>query len=281
VTRKSAREERALIARGVSLNVRRWDDGPLSLFLLHGLGEGAFAWDAFARDLDFPGGLAAVDLRGHGESAWDRERGYDAATHANDVIHLLRVLEARELILVGHSLGGEVALRVAAACPERARALVLLEAGPALESRPAAHLLEQFRAQPWSYESIDDYAAYLERRGALADAPGLRAFAMGALRRCASGNYELKCDPAIKEHLSRPDTAALYGMLNNLRCPLLVVRGAISAMLSQRGAQMTADAARNATVATVPCAGHGLLLDNPAGVIQSLLPFLNSCQSSR
>jgi esterase len=111
--------------------------GPRSppVVLLPGTGLTAGDWDLVAHDLAADRTVHAVDLRGHGDS--DRPGRYSIALMAADVTALLDALDEPAVDLVGHSLGGLVALRVAAARPGRVRRLVLEDVG-LLQPRRAA-----------------------------------------------------------------------------------------------------------------------------------------------
>jgi len=100
------------------------------LVLLHGLSgdRGNYAEVVAALDSRVRAGalqLLAMDLRGHGESAWADPRRYDAASYAQDVVALIDQLALGRVRLVGHSLGGVVAATVAVARPDLVEALFL------------------------------------------------------------------------------------------------------------------------------------------------------------
>ena len=78
--------------------------------------------------------MLAVDLRGHGASS--RPGAYSVALMAADVASLLDAVGGAAVDLVGHSLGGLVALRVAAGRPDRVRRLVLEDVGMPHARRP-------------------------------------------------------------------------------------------------------------------------------------------------
>jgi pimeloyl-ACP methyl ester carboxylesterase len=115
---------------GVLLSVLEWHrPSPLapSVVLLPGTGLTARSWDAVAASVSASRTVRAVDLRGHGASDWPGT--YSIALMAQDVGALLERLDGGPIDLVGHSLGGLVALRVAAAQPELVRRLVLEDVG--------------------------------------------------------------------------------------------------------------------------------------------------------
>ncbi len=121
---------------GVDLSIGRAGEGPDPVVCLHGITAQHRAFNAAARYLGPSRGLVGVDLRGRGDS--DKpESGYGLEMHAADVVRVLDHLGLESAVLVGHSMGGFVALKTALAFPDRVRALVLLDGGwPRVESTP-------------------------------------------------------------------------------------------------------------------------------------------------
>jgi esterase len=109
--------------------------GAPPVVLLHGTGATLRSWDAVAAALSTTRAVLAVDLRGHGESSWPGT--YSVDLMAQDVGALLDRLGLGPVDLVGHSLGGLVALRVSALSPDRVRRLVLEDVGMPHPRRPA------------------------------------------------------------------------------------------------------------------------------------------------
>src|SRR5215204_7104754 len=120
----------------VELAVWRAGEGTDPVVCLHGITVQHRAFNAAARYLGPSRGLVGVDLRGRGDS--DKpESGYGLEAHAADVVRVLDHLGLDSAILLGHSMGGFVALKTALAFPERVRALVLLDGGwPRVERAP-------------------------------------------------------------------------------------------------------------------------------------------------
>lgn len=145
---------------GVTLAVRSWPCREAAwppVVLLPGTGATAGDWDLIAAKLCADRPVFAVDLRGHGDSSWPGT--YSISLMAGDVAGLLPLLSAEEVDLVGHSLGGLVACRVAASGQSRVRRLVLEDTGvphprpPQTPARPVGLLsfdwavVEQVRSE--------------------------------------------------------------------------------------------------------------------------------------
>jgi len=290
----------AMKARPLSLRVRRSDgyllhvtewaaDGPL-LVLLHGFGLQSRIWDDFVSRACNGWRVLAPDLRGHGDSDGSPTGEYHTRILANDAERLLDMLGSESCVLVGHSLGGRVAIHVAASRPERVHKLVLVEAGPKLERAAVEEVAQQVVSTPARFPSIEAYAHHLGRSYPLASAAAVRAMAEHGLRRAEDGTYVLKLDPALRSarrilssgpegHSTKSSTDELRGLMHKIRCPTLVVRAhASSALTSNAAQQMVAEDLTDASITTVPRSGHAVIVDNPEGFAKALLPFLNGCR---
>lgn len=98
------------------------------MVLLHALGDRADDWATVAEHFSSSYRVAAIDLRGHGRSDWPGEYGFELMR--DDVTGVLDALGARDVVFVGHSLGGVVAYLVAEAQPDRIARLVVEDACP-------------------------------------------------------------------------------------------------------------------------------------------------------
>ncbi len=156
-------ERRPVDVGGVVLSVLEWTcSSPAAppVVLLPGTGATAPSWDAVAASLCTSRTVRAVDLRGHGESDWPG--AYSIAQMGDDVGELLAGAGEPPVDLVGHSLGGLVALRVAAAHPGRVRRLVLEDVGmphprrPDPPTRPEGELGFDWRVVEQVRPEVDD-----------------------------------------------------------------------------------------------------------------------------
>ncbi len=144
--------------------------------------RGGYIWRRFAsaiKDLYRP---LTIDLRGHGESEWDPDRCYTLQTYVEDVASVLDAYGANGVTLVGHSLGGEIAIHIALAYPGRVRKLVVSEFGPSLNKSGLIRLAHDLDAQERVYRSVDEYACWLKAKRPLTSPDLLRYLAQVSLR---------------------------------------------------------------------------------------------------
>lgn len=111
------------------LNVVELGNGPLTLVFLHYFGGSALEWQPVMSQLDDQYRCVAIDLRGHGDSE-SPATGYSVNMMANDVLELLRALNVQKFSLIGHSMGGKVALALASEQPAGLQSLILLSPSP-------------------------------------------------------------------------------------------------------------------------------------------------------
>lgn len=110
------------------LQPARQPDEGLPVVFLHGLFGSLDNLGVLARPLEEHHPTLQVDLRNHGQSPHDAEAGYEAM--AGDVMALLDELSWQKCILIGHSMGGKVAMALTEKIPDRIAALVVIDIAP-------------------------------------------------------------------------------------------------------------------------------------------------------
>ncbi|MGH9717004.1 MAG: alpha/beta fold hydrolase [Candidatus Acidiferrales bacterium] len=139
------------------LKLQFWDygqDSKPALVLVHGGLDHARNWDWVARTLREHYHVYALDLRGHGNSAWAPGAMYSIAEHVLDLSALLDIIDDFPIRLVGHSLGGGIVLHYAGVYPERVHKAVSIE-GLGFAIGHAAHDPQSRRIRTW-IEAVRD-----------------------------------------------------------------------------------------------------------------------------
>ena len=146
--------------------------GP-AVLLIHGMVNSSRHWEAVALRLADSYRVVAPDLIGHGDSATPRG-DYSLGAHAASIRDLLATLGVERATVVGHSLGGGVAMQFFYQFPQRTERLVLVSSGglgqevsPLLRAAalPGAAVLLRVAAQPWLVDALDAAGERLRARG--------------------------------------------------------------------------------------------------------------------
>src|SRR5262249_2961039 len=146
----------------------------------------------------------------------------------------------RDITVVGHSMGAEIGIWAAVRHAARVRALVIVDGGPELHTGSAQYLMHQLADTPRRFATVAEYAQMLLARLPAAESQVLIRFASHSLKTADDDNFELKYDPAILTRFSPTDSVIVWQLLRQVRCPVLVVRGARSALLPARAAALVA-----------------------------------------
>jgi pimeloyl-ACP methyl ester carboxylesterase len=277
-------------SRGVDVHVLEWSTEGVPMLLLHGFGNEAHIWDDFAPIVAPYYRTIAMDHRGHGQSDWDPEGNYDVESLADDVEAVTTALGIERLVLVAHSLGGRVGSVFAGRHPERIAGLVLVDIGPEVDPRGSMRIRQDVEDNMTPvFASEAEYARALSLSYPAATPEALRRMAHHGLRGREDGAFELVMDPALRgatagrgyrsdaEEAERQLAEQMEKALAALPCPVLVVRGAASDILSPDEADRLAeDVLQKGRLAIVPRAGHSVMTDNPEGFNEAVGAFVLS-----
>jgi pimeloyl-ACP methyl ester carboxylesterase len=258
----------------VRLGVERWPGHTAILpVFLHGLGDGSFVWRDVVPRLRAQLASIAIDLRGHGRSDWDTEGDYSLADHAVDVCRTIWHFGLDRVLLIGHSMGAAVSLRVAAHLGESVAGLVLIDHGPSSSNSAHEWIARELASARRNFTTPEDLAQELQSGRPFARLDILRRYAAASLRPSPDGGLVLRRDPRIDmEETSLED----YQMAANRDMPVLIVRGAASAALSAADAEAARAMIPGATLVTIARAGHAIMSENPEDLAEVLDAFLES-----
>ena len=228
-------------AAGVQIAGDSWGDpsGPLVL-LQHGGGQTRHAWRGAGEKLGDAGYYAvAFDARGHGDSDWAPDGRYGEELMIEDLKCVIAALGSRCPVLVGASMGGATSLVAVGDRYVAAAALVLVDIGPRIEPEGIEKIHAFMMLKPDGFDSLQEVAeaiaSYQPHRTRPRTLDGLAK----NVRLGADGKYRWHWDPRYRQ--GRPDHGLRHERLaasaRRLTLPTLLVRGGLSNVLSEEGAQ--------------------------------------------
>ena len=277
-------------AHGAELHLLEWSTEGVPMLLLHGFGNEAHIWDDFAPIVAPHYRTLALDHRGHGQSDWDPDGRYEIDALVDDVEAVTAALGIERLVLVGHSLGGRVSTLFAGRHPARLAGLVIVDIGPEVDARGSLRIRQDVETNMKPvFDSVEEYARALSLSYPAATPEALRRMALHGVHRRDDGRFELVMDPAWRgitagrgadpdaEQQEQSVRQRMSDALAALPCPVLVVRGAASDILSPDEADRLVDEVlANGRLAVVPQAGHSVMTDNPGGFNDAVASFVLS-----
>ena len=265
------------------------EDAP-PLVLIHGGRDHARSWDWVARDLRRDYHVIAPDLRGHGDSSWVAGGHYTIHEFVLDVAQLLDTLDLFPVTIVGHSLGGAVAIHYTSIYPDRVHKLVAIEGlGP-----PAAILEELKGKAPWErshewiqqvrafssrmprrYPSIEGAAKRMLEENSFLSPEQAHHLTVHGVARNEDGTFSWKFDNYVRIFYPQPwDSAEIRTLWRRITCPTLLMRGSES-WADDPSKDGRIDAFQNARLVNVPEAGHWVHHDRLDQFLREVRIFLD------
>jgi pimeloyl-ACP methyl ester carboxylesterase len=250
------------------------------VLLLHGGGQTRHSWRAAGPALSADGWTTmAIDFRGHGDSGWaaDGQYGLDAMVNdLNEVLHSL----SEPPVLIGASLGGLTGLVLAGEQPDAVRALVLVDAVPQIEPAGARRIADFMRSAPEGFSSLEEAAeavrAYQPHRIRPVNLDGMRK----NVRQAENGRWYWHWDPKMMQPRNEDEAGRMSARLRAaaaaVQVPALLVRGALSDVVTSDGAADLLATIPHAKYADVAGTGHMVAGDDNSVFLARVAEFLDT-----
>jgi pimeloyl-ACP methyl ester carboxylesterase len=221
---------------GVEIQLAVWEGEGEDIVCVHGLTANCRCWDEMVSCLNPVHTFLAMDLRGRGLS--DKpSTGYSIPLHMRDIYCLLDECGLKQAVLMGHSLGGYIAMAFAANYPDRTKKIVLIDAGGQLSSadwdkvdlaiKPSLDRLGRV------FPSFEDYVALLKAAPILQPwTPAIEAYFRYESEEVEGGVRSRIHPDHIQEEIQNMRQAVPSDFYPKVTCPVLILR-ATDGILSQ------------------------------------------------
>lgn len=215
-------------------------DGP-PMLLIHGGRDHCRNWDWVAEHFAKDYHIIAPDLRGHGDSQWEASGNYTQISYVYDIAQLLQQKNMHDVTVIGHSLGGAIALMYTALFPERVKKLVAIEGmgpSPSLAAKQAEISINN-RVRSWiddmrklsgrlprRYDTLDDAFKRMRDENPHLSEEQARHLTLHGANQNEDGTYSWKFDNYVRvfsmSGLPNEEVKKMYGEIS---CPTLLMRG--------------------------------------------------------
>ena len=258
-----------LLARGAP--------GSPVVMMIHGLAGQAHVFDRIATRLSSNHHVYCLDVRGRGESAWGPANEYGFDTYVADLEAVRTALGLGRMTLVGTSMGGVISMFYAAKFGEHVERIVVNDIGPEIDPQGLQRVLSYVAGAPEMFADMKAVVRYYREHYApmvehLPD-DQIDEFARFNVRKSDNGVYVWKMDPAVRAVGASPPAMAPWDAWKAVRCPILILRGGKSDVLSPEIASRMRDAQPDSRYVEVPGVGHAPVLSEPEAV-KALAGFL-------
>ncbi len=265
-------------ADGLKIAGDSWGDpdGPL-VILQHGGGQTRHAWKGAGQKLAAAGyHTVAFDARGHGDSDWSADGAYGRDLMVEDLKLVVAALGGRRPILVGASMGGVTSLIAVGERQVDAAVLVLVDIGPKIEPDGVSRIRAFMTQKPEGFDSLEEIAEAISRYQPHRKRPKNLGGLAKNVRLDDNGKYRWHWDPRFLSSRLQLDQRQkrLEASARTLTIPTLLVRGGLSDLLSEEGAQHFLELCPHAEYVNVAKAAHMVAGDRNDIFSKAVIEFL-------
>ncbi len=266
-----------LMVNGIALNVETMGEGA-PLLLLHGFTGSMENWRPFLPVWQERLRLVLVDIIGHGRSDAPRDpQRYSVEHAANDIVAVLDKLGIANAHVLGYSMGGRLALRLAVDHPERVRTLVLESASPGLrtsEERRQRSARDEALARKIEREGLRAFIRYWENIPLFATQKRLPDDVRQALREQRLRNSVTGLTGSLRG-MGTGIQPSLWKHIEKLNIPTLIMAGELDGKFCRIAAEMY-ECLPCSKLCLIPGVGHCIHIEAPEVFAGKVIRYVRS-----
>ncbi len=252
--------------------------GKPRLILLHGVNSRAEFFDEFLPFITEDYEIFALDFRGHGES-FRSDEPYSLTNYADDIGRFIEAHVAGPFDLIGMSLGGRIGLLLASRYGHWMKKAVVIDVGPDVDPAGLERISKAQTLLPQSFDSREALDAFYAKAYAGVSRHYIERIIRYGWTQAADGtmvtSYDRRIWQAGPESFVR-DAVMLNAVVPQIDVPVLIVRGALSDILTAADAQAFLAKLRRGALVEIPETTHGVLLEAPARCGEIINAFLET-----
>lgn len=275
----AAPADRNVTVNGLNIHYLDWGSaGKPPLILLHGIARTARTFDHVAPHFTANYHVLAVDMRGHGDSAWDPQASYVVEDYVKDIAALIAHLKLRNIVLWGNSTGGRVAQMIAGLHPELVTAVIVEDVGPERPREVSNSRADRMAKEAEGWATADDMLVQVKKENPRTPEPVLKELVRYGSKQRADGRIVWKRDPAI---LNGFVPTELWSTVRLIKAPIIYILGGASTIVPLDTQQEIKAALPQAEIVTLPGLGHYPSDEQPAQFLAVADRFLAAIPGKR
>jgi pimeloyl-ACP methyl ester carboxylesterase len=270
---QSGYRDRFVTVNGLRLHYLDWgSESKPPLIMLHGISRVAHQFDHLAPEFVANYHVIAIDMRGHGDSAWSPEGAYLVEDYVKDLAAFVDQQKLRNLTLLGNSTGGRVVQVYAGLHPDLVSRLIVEDVGPERTNEIASAFTRQVENEANGWASEEELVEFLKKGNARTPESILRTYAHYASKQRDDGRVVWKRDPNLAKGFVPTE---LWQYVEKIRCPTLYVLGGASRIVSPESQQRLKQVVPGVQIVVMPGLGHYPDQEATTDFLRIVQQFLN------
>ena len=267
-----ASQDKFFMSGPLRIHYLDWGNAQKPVFiLLHGIGRTAHSFDHIAPRFQANYHIIAMDLRGHGDSAWSPEGAYLVEDDVKDVEALADQLKLTGIVILGYSTGGRVAQVYAGLHPDRVSRLVVEDVGPERPANIADSFARSVQRETNGWASEEELVASLMKSGGTIAEAQQRNHAHFATKRREDGRIVWKRDPNLVKGFVPTE---LWRFVSKITAPTIYILGGKSAIVPAATQEKLKKTLPRIQIVIMPGLGHYPHLEAPEEYLRIVEAFL-------